>query len=135
MEKGSLIRTIYLYLFALLGLILLIISGIHFLDLGLRAFVFTQAEKQQKINYMRPPTLYSLEKLESLKLGDQGLSKSEKLQVQQMIQSYQKWKKQTEKVNPIISQRQREASSSLAMILIGLPLYFYHWTVIKKERS
>ena len=35
-----LIRTIYLYLFALLGLALLTIGGVRFVDMGLKAFVF-----------------------------------------------------------------------------------------------
>jgi len=30
-------------------------------------------------------------------------------------------------------QRQRELSSSLSMLIIGAPLYFYHWNLIKKE--
>jgi len=29
--------------------------------------------------------------------------------------------------------RQREISSSLAMIIVGGPLYLYHWKMIQKE--
>jgi len=133
MKKDLLIRTIYLYAFALLGLVLLTISGIRFLDMGLKAFVFTKADEQMKIDYMRPPTLYSLEKLESLEVGEETLSKDEKIQIQEMIQSYQEWEEQSKKVDPIASRRHRDASSSLAMFLIGLPLYLYHWNVIKRE--
>ncbi len=61
-----------------MGLVLLTISGIRFLDMGLKAFVFTKADEQMKIDYMRPPTLYSLEKLESLEVGEETLSKDEK---------------------------------------------------------
>ncbi len=133
MSKYSLIRTIYLYLFALLGLVLLTISGIRFLDMGLKAFIFTQAEQQQKIDYARPIMPYSVEKLQSLESGEQGLTDEEKAQIRQMIQSYQEWQEQREKVDPITARRHRDASSSLAMILIGLPLYLYHWGVIKRE--
>ena len=48
MGKHSLIRTIYLYLFACLGLVLLTIGGVRFLDMGLKAFVFTKAEQEQR---------------------------------------------------------------------------------------
>ncbi len=29
--------------------------------------------------------------------------------------------------------RQRELSSSLSMILVGIPLYLYHWKTIQKD--
>jgi len=31
------------------------------------------------------------------------------------------------------NQRQRDFVSSFSMIMVGLPLYLYHWTIIKKE--
>lgn len=133
MPKHSLIRTIYLYLFTLLGLVLLTISGIRFLDMGLKAFVFTRAEEQQRLEYARPMTSYPVEKLQSLETSEQSLTEREKEQIRQMIQSFQEWEEQKKQVDPIASQRHRDASSSLAMILIGLPLYLYHWGVIRKE--
>lgn len=30
-------------------------------------------------------------------------------------------------------QRQRELSNTLSMLIIGTPLYLYHWNLIKKE--
>jgi len=33
------------------------------------------------------------------------------------------------------NQRKRNLSNSLAMILIGTPLYLYHWKTIKKENK
>jgi len=135
MKKDSSIRKIYLYFFSLLGLILLVIAGIRFLDMGLKAFVFTQVEEQQKVDYARPTMVYQIEKLQNLEEKEQTLSEDEKIQIREMIQSFQEWQERKEKVNPIIANRHRNASSSLAMILIGLPLYLYHWLTIKKEEK
>ena len=33
------------------------------------------------------------------------------------------------------SNRQREAAESIAFVLVGVPLYFYHWRVIKKDKQ
>ena len=33
------------------------------------------------------------------------------------------------------SDRQRQAATALAQLIVGLPLYAYHWTVIKKENQ
>jgi hypothetical protein len=132
MKKGSLIRTIYLYAFALLGLVLLIISGIRFLDMGLKAFIFTKADEEQRLIYSKPPTPYQIDKIEALQETRQ-LSVEENINIDRWLADYDAWKEQREETDPITSQRQRTASSSLAMIFIGLPLYLYHWSVIKKE--
>ncbi len=96
MEKHSLIRTIYLYLFACLGLVLLTIGGVRFLDMGLKAFVFTKAEQEQRYD-VSPPSSDEPE------------------------------------VSYVTVRRHRDASLNLSLILIGLPLYLYHWRTIKKE--
>lgn len=33
------------------------------------------------------------------------------------------------------NQRKRQLSNSLSMILIGIPVYLYHWKTIKKENK
>ena len=43
-KHHSLVRTIYLYLFALVGLALLTIGAVRFVAMGLKAFVFTKAD-------------------------------------------------------------------------------------------
>lgn len=32
-------------------------------------------------------------------------------------------------------QRERDLSGSIAMIAVGLPLYFYHWKTIQRENK
>ena len=136
-----LIRTIYLYLFALLGLVLLTIGSVRFLDMGLKAFVFKKADEEERILYRQPPIPpILLEKVvettddKLLKPKEEiKLSKQEKEAIDNWIISYNDWQERYTKVDPITSRRHRDASLNLAMILIGLPLYLYHWLVIKKE--
>lgn len=33
------------------------------------------------------------------------------------------------------NQRKRQMSNSLAMMIVGLPVYFYHWKTIKQEAA
>ena len=131
-KQHSLVRTIYLYFFALLGLVLLTIGGIRFVDMGLKAFIFTKAEEEQNLIYRQPPLLYSIEKVEELQ-SEEALSEEEKIAVKQWLVDYKDWQERSSKINYIDSRRQRDASSNLSMILIGLPLYLYHWEIIKKE--
>ena len=107
MKKNSLIRTIYLYIFACLGLVLLTVGSVGFLNMGLKAYVFTKAEDEEKMYRVSVPT--------------KGLTE-ENGEEQEIVE-----------INYIASRRHRDAAMNLSLILIGLPLYLYHWTLIKKE--
>ena len=132
-----LIRTIYLYLFALLGLVLLVVGGVRFIDMGLRAFVFTKADERERLIYKTPPIapVGTIKKLEQIKDSQEEfcLPQEDKAAIELWLADYKEWKKKKEKIDPVTASRHRDASSNLAMILIGLPLYLYHWRIIKKE--
>ncbi len=133
MQKHSTVRTIYLYIFSLLGLVLLVIGGVRLANMGLRAFIFTKADEQQRIDFSRPP-LYQIETLQKISDGEfSEISTEEKMQIKSMIKSYEAWLERSDAVDPITSKRHRDASTSLAMVLIGLPLYLTHWKMTKKQ--
>lgn len=135
MKHYPLIRTIYLYLFALLGLMLLIIGGVRFVDMGLKAFVFTKAEEEQRLMYEQPLSVpYPVQRIEEIQ-DEEGLSEEEKATIKQWLADYKEWKEKRSKIDPITARRHRDASLNLALILIGLPLYLYHWQIIKREAS
>ncbi len=128
-----LIRTIYLYIFALLGLVLVIIGSVNFLNMGLKAFVFTKAEQNMEIDFERPmPAPLSADKMEELGKGSE-LSETELVLVQEWLEEYKIWKTESDKVNYLVSNRHRDASINLSLILVGIPLYLYHWFTIKRE--
>ncbi len=133
LNKHSIIRTIYLYLFALVGLALLIIGLVRFLDMGLKAYVFTRAEDTERISqryYYSGPI--SVEKLESCQ-NNEELTEEEKEVLKGFLVDYKGWKEKEEKIDYLVSKRHREASNNLALIIVGLPLYLYHWRLIKRE--
>lgn len=133
-SSRSWVRTIYLYLAALIGLVLLTIGGIRLLDLGLKATVFTQAESEERLSWRQPPMPAILERVERIGRGEElPLEPGERAAIRQWLADYERWKEQSERVDPIRSRRERNASTSLAMILIGLPLYLYHWRTIRRD--
>lgn len=136
MNKYPLIRTVYLYLFALVGLTLLVIGGVRFIDMGLKAFIFTKADEEQRLNYKQPPMPYPVEKIQSMANSSQTtvtLTEDEKDNLKQWLSDYENWKAQRDALDPIVAQRHRDASFNLAMILVGLPLYLFHWRLIKRD--
>lgn len=132
MERHSLVRAIYLYIFAILGLVLLTIGSVRFVDMALKAFVFTRADEEQRTMYKQPSMYYPIEKVEGLQT-EEGLTEDEKSTIKMWLEDYKSWKESSLKIDYVTSQRHRDASNNLALILVGLPLYLYHWGVIKRE--
>ena len=144
MNKNSLIRTIYLYLFTLVGLTLLVIGGVMLVNLGLKMTIFKQADIDRMS--MPPTRIFSVAPDKTI--SEEGfvsviekceekceLDDEQKQQLDNWLSDYQMWQKQEASVSYTTQRRQQSASSAIAMILIGLPLYLYHWTVIKKENK
>src|SRR3989344_4717320 len=131
-KKNTLIRTIYLYTFSLVGLVLVVIGGVRFVNMGLKAWVFTKADEEQRMWSKQPPMPAITEKRieTAVKEGKiENLTEDEKAAMENWLATYDAWKKHQEKFDPITAQRQREAAGALSFILVGLPLYLYHWRV------
>ncbi len=112
MERKELIRTIYLYLFSLIGLVITVIGLVNIVNLGLKSFIFVKAD--QPIIYPAYPAKPSSTP------ADEAAYNSAQEDAQ---------KKQEE------SQRERTAADALAMIIVGLPLFVYHWKTIQKDKK
>ena len=133
MPKKSTIRTVYLYLFAGIGLILLIIGVVRFIDMGLKATVFTEAGsvarlQQNQLTSPRVPTI-NIERYED----SDEVTEEELESLRRMIEDYEAQREEWEGLDRYTARRQEEASYNLAFILVGLPLYLYHWKTIKKD--
>lgn len=104
------VKRIYIYIFSAVGLILVIIGGVQLINLGLKAFIFTKADNYY--NYPAPVT--TPEKGQAVQQPDQAA-----------IDQYNQ--------NNLVSQRQRDAANAIAMLIVGVPLFLYHWKVAKKQ--
>lgn len=96
------IKLLYLYLFSFIGLLVSVIGTIQLVDLGIKVYVFNNADKYE---FTRP-----------VKLEGEQINYEEEKQIQE---------------RESIRNRQRQASTALSMILVGFPLYLYHWKKLK----
>lgn len=106
------IRLLYLYLFSFIGLIIAVIGTIQLVDLGIKIFVFKNADRYDMISY--PAKVDPTGK--EVKLTDQEIVDQKKQQDTEATRN-----------------RQRQVSTAVSMLLVGIPLYKYHWKLIKKE--
>jgi len=102
------LRLLYLYLFSFVGLLITIIGGIQLLDLGLKTYVFRVSD------YTYYPEAMPVEGGKPVVSPEESRRRNE---------------------DEAANQRKRQVSNSLAMILIGGPVYLYHWKTIKKENK
>ena len=105
------LRLLYLYLFSFVGLLFVVIGSIRLVDLGIKVVVFKGADQYES---------YPISKALPEEKTDTNYN-AEKAQEYQKLEN--------------IRQRQRTVSEAAAMILVGIPLYLYHWKLIQKEKS
>ena len=121
MDRKELIRTLYLYLFSLIGLVVVVMGLVQLVDLGLKVFVFKKADQVLIYPESVRPAKTNPE-LEGPALTPEEQKKYEQEQLDYQI-------KQRE------ADRERNAANALAMILVGTPLFLYHWKIIQKDKK
>jgi hypothetical protein len=101
------LRLLYLYLFSFVGLIIVVIGSIQLIDLGMKTYVFKVSDRSYYSEPIREDgkQTLSVEEIEERNVAEES------------------------------NQRKRQLSVSLSMIIIGAPLYIYHWKTIKKENK
>lgn len=105
------IRLLYLYLFSFIGLLIAVIGTVQLVDLSIKVYVFNGADRYESYPY---PAKINPD-------GSTPVADYAEIENQRLIQE-----KETNR------QRQRQTSTAIAMIIVGLPLYKYHWGLIKE---
>ncbi|HPI67197.1 MAG TPA: hypothetical protein PKZ16_01460 [bacterium] len=140
--KNPIIRSIYVYLFSLVGLAMLVIGAAMIINLGLKTWIFTQVDKVDIMN-QQPVPLYFMKEVstvENLQACQDKclLTASEKEQIKNWLNDYKSWQEQEKNRDPNfyrLQNRQRQAATAISLILVGLPLWLFHWGVIKKDNK
>ena len=134
MARITLIRGIYLYLLSLIGIVLFLIGGSGFMSMGLRTFIFTQADDEQRMYREMPPKPYGMSPAERID-GESRAVFRDSLMKQQWEDDYNAWRERKSSIDPVAARRHREAATNLSFILVGLPVYIYHWRLIRRDRD
>jgi len=125
------VRTFYLYVVSLLSLIFLAIGIGNLANTTLKATIFKEAEKRDySVCYSYPYYISSVD-LKNL----EGLTVDQNEKIESMIRDYEAWQETNTGESCYRSERENRIVNSLTMILIALPLYIFHWAIIKKEKK
>ncbi len=139
-KKVGIIRSVYLYLVTAISIVVLLISVIGSLNIVIREYIFGVHGSWDVMTYpvdgkgtecSEESLLYSYDSKGTRYEIDASLSKAEKkAKVEECV-------KKAEERNKLQNDNQikRDFAQYLAMFLIAIPLYFYHWGIIKKEAN
>ncbi len=110
------LKKAYLYLVSVISLIIAVVGAIMLLNLALKAWVFTKADR----DYYAIGQCYSPKPAMLNGEPAKCTPEEEALQKQQNDDNRS-------------AQKQRDASQALSLLLISAPVWFFHWRLAKRE--
>lgn len=129
MEKIRIIRYIYLYLLTAISIVLVLVSTIGLINLALSEYVFdVKGYNEVYKDYYQCGEGYNGVKLSPEEMGNQKVLTDEEI-------AACKLKIDEQRVLEHKNDIKRDLVTWLSMLLVSLPLYFYHWGIIKKENK
>ena len=137
-SKPSLIRTIYLYLVSLVAIMMIVVAGVDLIDMGLKTWVFTKADQAEDFrDFPSKPFLVDergpVDELiacdETCKLTEEQRKALDRWVVE--FEAYQV----DQKIDRTSARRQRDAAQDVSLLLIALPLFYFHWRIVRKEKT
>lgn len=129
--RTKLIRSIYLYLAALISLIFVAVGTGNLINTALKFYVFPKAEKGGYNQCNQAPPVYTLDKNAYAGVA----TPDQKVQLENLLADYNKWKTENTGEECYSALRQSTVVDALTMLLIALPIFLLHWRVIKKEKD
>lgn len=132
MSKGSkTVKSIYMYLVVVVTLIISAVSLGTIIYSLLSSWAFGNSDTGSYMMCSNPPVV-SVAEAQSL-AGSEVATVDEKVQIESLIASYDNWKAENE--NCAANARKRDIIRSVAMIVVALPLLWFHIRLIRKDKK
>ena len=124
MSKGKVIKSIYFYLVSFVALMMVVFSTANIINNILKTYVFTKADRYDFYPAYVPGC--ELERPMETKGPTSSLPSKEECEKQRKIQEENNTKSRS-------SQLQRDTVRDISMIVVGIPLFIWHWRIIRKK--
>lgn len=123
--KQSIIKTIYFYLVSFVALMMVVFSLADVINMALKTWIFTKADMDY---YSMPVSIECDQNYKPITPDQVKPATPEECAQRAALQ-----KKQDEDNRD--SQRQRDAVRDISMIVVGIPLFAFHWWIIRKKEN
>lgn len=134
-KRFGVIRNIYLYLVTAISIVMLIISAVSLINLGMKEYVFDVKgwDELQDPKFQCGDDILLYTYGPDGKMVDKYPNMTEEAKRQKKQECTLNLEKQA-KLNHS-NQVKSDLAWAISMFLVALPLYLYHWGVIKKENK
>ena len=136
--KKSIIRLVYLYLVGLIGLVVFLIGGIGLVNMGFQALLHVDTN-----SYYNSPKDVCLGRFGSQYYGPKSIpapvattpAPSDVKPVDVNSQEFKDCVKEEDDraAKQASNDRRREIALALAQLILGAPIWLYHWRVIQRD--
>ena len=136
-KTTKLIRSIYLYLAALISIIFVAVGAGNIINTTLKAYIFPEAEKGGYNVCNNQPPIYEITPLQSMEKAKNSdiTTEDQKKQIEALLADYKNWKENNSGDICYKRERQRNYVDSFTMLLVALPICLLHWRIIKKDKE
>ena len=117
--KGSIIKNIYLYLVSFVALMMVVFSVGDMINIVLRTYIFTKAD-QNFYSYPVAPCA----------VAPTGTSSTPTKSTEPCLSQAEQDKQNADNIS---AQRQRDLVRDISFLIVGLPLFAYHWRIVRKK--
>lgn len=134
-ENETAIRPIYFYFISLGALLMVVISGGMLINVALKTWVFPSASTQDTIESRSFPAQVATDEqaaIDSISACGTACGVEQDIidQAEAWSSDYAAWSTLN---NTSPDTRQREASGALPFFIFGVPLFWYHWSMVRRE--
>ena len=130
-KTTKIVRTVYLYIAALVSLIFVAVGTGTLLYTALKTYVFPKAQKGGYSRCNQQPPVYGLDGTKDANVT----TEQQKQQIANMLADYENWKKDNSGEECYSAERQSSVVDAITMILVALPICLLHWRIIKREKE
>lgn len=144
MKSHSIVRTLYLYLFSLVGLVMMTVGSVQLVNLGLTSYVFKEAETYPI--YPEKPRLPFEEGTKAIAEDEFvaaltaceescELTDEQSRALSSWLEDYEQYQEDVAAFpeRSARNERQRRAANALAFLFVGSPLFGFHWRLIRRD--
>jgi hypothetical protein len=121
--KAVVIKTIYFYLVCFVALMTVVFSAADLINIALKTWIFTKADST---DYYYAPAMVCPTPV------DKSLSDTTTAQIKADCERQQKTNEELSKNNRI-AQKQSNVVRDISLIVVGIPLFLYHWQIVRKK--
>lgn len=133
-KETKLIRTIYLYVASLISLLFVAIGTGTIANTTLK-MVFPKAEKAGYSRCDQQPPVYDLDCVNDKESITKDATEEEKKELKNLLADYDKWKTENSGEECYIRERQRKFVDGFTMLLVALPIFLFHWMIVRREKN